>query len=121
MRDHRHDRVLFDTEKDLKRELEKWSMVQGSIFQHKSRIKWLQLGNSNSAYFFANMKNRTAYSQIKKLKLPDGSWTKTDMEVKNVIIEFYKNLLGTTTNHLPTIDPTVCTRGNVLIRSQEIH
>ncbi|KAM3288232.1 hypothetical protein P3S67_021662 [Capsicum chacoense] len=65
------------------------------------------------------MKNRTDHSQIKKLKLPDGSWTKADNEVQHEIIKFYL-LLRTTANHLPTIDPIVCTTGNVLNRSQQM-
>ncbi|PHT71043.1 hypothetical protein T459_26147 [Capsicum annuum] len=62
---------------------------------------------------------KTDHSQIKKLKLPDGSWTKADNEVQHEIIKFYL-LLRTTANHLPTIDPIVCTTGNVLNRSQQM-
>lgn len=47
-------------------------MVEETIAKQKSRVKWLQLGDSNSAYFFACMKNRTATNQIRRLVTTDG-------------------------------------------------
>ncbi|XP_019261589.1 PREDICTED: uncharacterized protein LOC109239475 [Nicotiana attenuata] len=49
---------LIDKEKALKCELEKWVMIEESIYKQRSRVQWQKLGDSNSAYFFAQMKNR---------------------------------------------------------------
>uniref|UniRef100_A0A0V0I2M5 Putative ovule protein n=1 Tax=Solanum chacoense TaxID=4108 RepID=A0A0V0I2M5_SOLCH len=37
-------------------ELEKCSVVEESILKQKSGTKWLQLGDDNTAYFFATFK-----------------------------------------------------------------
>lgn len=42
----------------------------------------MQLGDSNSAYFFAALKSRTASNHIRKLQLASGSWTTNDDQVK---------------------------------------
>ncbi|KAF3635180.1 hypothetical protein FXO38_24744 [Capsicum annuum] len=111
---------VSDIEKDQRKLLEKWSLVQESILQQKSRINWLQLGDSNSAFFFANVKNRMALSQIKKIQLSCGRWTCDKEEIKVEITSFYKALLGTTTSQLPVIRPDICALGNVLIRNQQL-
>ncbi|XP_075092574.1 uncharacterized protein LOC142172785 [Nicotiana tabacum] len=47
------NRQLIEDEKAAKLQLEKWSRIEESIMKQKSRIKWLQLGDANTAYFFA--------------------------------------------------------------------
>ncbi|XP_019235063.1 PREDICTED: uncharacterized protein LOC109215446 [Nicotiana attenuata] len=89
MRDYKHDAALFDTERNLKKELEKWSKVEESIYRQKSRIQWLQLGDANTAFFYASIKNRTARNQIKKLNYA-GDWIQTEAMVKEKILGFYK-------------------------------
>ncbi|KAH0658214.1 hypothetical protein KY289_026962 [Solanum tuberosum] len=37
-------------EKELQIQLEKWSMIEESAMQQKSRIQWLRLGDANTAY-----------------------------------------------------------------------
>ncbi|XP_070015735.1 uncharacterized protein [Nicotiana sylvestris] len=49
MQDSNHQTDLFNTEKKLRGNLEKWGMREESIMRQKSRTKWLKLGDSNSA------------------------------------------------------------------------
>lgn len=42
---------LTDEEKELKQQLEKWVLIEESILKQNSRVKWLQLGDTNNAYF----------------------------------------------------------------------
>nr|XP_009597573.1 uncharacterized protein LOC104093526 [Nicotiana tomentosiformis] len=58
---------LFEEEKDLLLQLEKWDKIKESIYKQKSRVQWLQLRDTNSAYFFASMKGRKVQNQITKL------------------------------------------------------
>ncbi|XP_075108718.1 uncharacterized protein LOC142180399 [Nicotiana tabacum] len=62
-----HDPTLFNREKSLKADLEKWVKIDEMIDQQKSRVKWLKLVNSNSPYFFACTKNKSAINQLKTL------------------------------------------------------
>ncbi|XP_070020234.1 uncharacterized protein [Nicotiana sylvestris] len=63
---------LFEEEKKLLLQLEKWDKIEESIYKQKSRVKWLKLGDTNSAYFFASMKGRRTQNQITKLTNSNG-------------------------------------------------
>ncbi|XP_019255013.1 PREDICTED: uncharacterized protein LOC109233583 [Nicotiana attenuata] len=51
---------MFESERNAKNQLEKWSTIEESIYRQRSRIQWLQLGDTNTAFFFASMKGRAA-------------------------------------------------------------
>lgn len=68
MRDPSRCMELVQDESKTKEELEKWLMVEESIAKQKSRVQWLNLGNGNTAYFYAFLKNRQAQNQIRNLK-----------------------------------------------------
>ncbi|KAK4707488.1 hypothetical protein R3W88_032980 [Solanum pinnatisectum] len=59
--------------KELQAQPEKWSMIEESAMQQKSRIQWLRLGDANTAYFYAHMKNRVAQNSITRLMTSDGT------------------------------------------------
>lgn len=46
--------TIRDEEKELKNELNKWSMIEESIYKQKSRVQWLKLGDTNTKYFFCS-------------------------------------------------------------------
>ncbi|XP_059315743.1 uncharacterized protein LOC132066452 [Lycium ferocissimum] len=58
---------LKEDEKDLKIQYEEWAKVEKSVIRQKSRVQWLKMGDSNSTYFFANMKSRVAQNKITQL------------------------------------------------------
>ncbi|KAK4729404.1 hypothetical protein R3W88_022392 [Solanum pinnatisectum] len=60
MLDHNLVQAKKGQEKDLKLQLEKWSLIEDSAMRQKSRVQWLSLGDANTSYFFAHMKNRLA-------------------------------------------------------------
>lgn len=49
-----HD--LLTEEKELKSQPNKWSLIEESIYSQNSIVQWFKLGNSNTAYFFASIK-----------------------------------------------------------------
>ncbi|XP_059315493.1 uncharacterized protein LOC132066132 [Lycium ferocissimum] len=55
---------VLQYERETKMELEKWMSIEESIMQQKSRIQWLKLGDANTTYFFASMRNRCAQNRI---------------------------------------------------------
>ncbi|XP_019256427.1 PREDICTED: uncharacterized protein LOC109234833 [Nicotiana attenuata] len=56
---------LIEEEKKLKNQIQKCDHIEESIYRQKSRVKWLQIGDSNSAYFFANIKARNSQNYIR--------------------------------------------------------
>ncbi|XP_016457630.1 uncharacterized protein LOC107781446 [Nicotiana tabacum] len=82
MRDLNHTESLKNDEKDLKEKLEKWSTIKEGILKQKSRIQWLRLGDSNSAFFHASIKNRNAQKKIIKLVTQTGMQTQNQEEVQ---------------------------------------
>lgn len=64
-------------EKDLQAQVEKWNMIKESVMQQKSRIQWLRLGDANTAYFYAHMKNRMVQNTITSLMTSDGTIVQT--------------------------------------------
>nr|XP_009765502.1 PREDICTED: uncharacterized protein LOC104217045 [Nicotiana sylvestris] len=62
----------FKEEKELKKQLVKWATIEESIYKQESRNQWLKLGDSNTAFFFASMKNRISHNKIRSLKTNDG-------------------------------------------------
>ncbi|XP_075085042.1 uncharacterized protein LOC107815716 [Nicotiana tabacum] len=119
-RDPNEQVVLAEMEKEFKMQLEKWISIDESILKQKSRVKWLHLGDSNNAYFFACMKNRVAQNQIRRLNTLDGNIAHTEREVETEILKFYQSLLGSAATCLPTVQLDIFQEGNRLIRDRQL-
>lgn len=79
---------LKEVEKELKKQLAKWSMIEESIFKKKSRVQWLKLGDSNTKFFFAQIKGRKAQNLITMLTNEDGTILMDQEEVTNKVVWF---------------------------------
>ena len=75
-------------EKDLQAQVEKWNMIKESVMQQKSRIQWLRLGDANTAYFYAHMKNRVVQNTITSLMTPYGTIVQTQEEIELEVSTF---------------------------------
>lgn len=64
------------------------------------------------------MKHRMAQNHISSLTIITGGLAQTDKEIEDEILQFYKNLLGTTSSSLPAIQPELLQRGATLNRDQ---
>ncbi|XP_019240505.1 PREDICTED: uncharacterized protein LOC109220492 [Nicotiana attenuata] len=47
------NQMLIEQEKQTMNELEKWSTIEERILRQKSRVTWIDYGDSNSKYFYA--------------------------------------------------------------------
>ncbi|XP_019257656.1 PREDICTED: uncharacterized protein LOC109235863 [Nicotiana attenuata] len=112
---------MMQQEKALKGQLEKWSLIEESIYKQRSRVQWLKLRDSNSAYFFAHMKKRSNLNGIQTLSNEMGVqlWLEVDIEAE--IMGFYKKLLGSRADSIPAINPNVMKMGEILSREQQLH
>nr|XP_009796386.1 PREDICTED: uncharacterized protein LOC104242971 [Nicotiana sylvestris] len=107
-------------EKETNMELVKWLEIEESIMKQKSRIKWLNLGDSNTLYFYACVKNRQATNHIGRLTNSAGQLLMNANDVETEILKFYKQLLGTTTTQIPAVNKEVMRQGYNLSRQQQM-
>nr|XP_016457391.1 PREDICTED: uncharacterized protein LOC107781232 [Nicotiana tabacum] len=85
-----HDPALFDKEKSLKIDLEKWVKIDEMIARQKSRMKWLKLGDSN------------------------------EDDIKEEVLKFFKQLLCKAAPQLLAVKLSVFSNGPKLNRSQQL-
>ncbi|KAF3664682.1 hypothetical protein FXO38_10001 [Capsicum annuum] len=79
-----------EEEKELKIRLEKWILVEECIAKQKSKVQWLQLGDGNTTYFHACLKNRYAKNGITSLNINEGVVVTKRCEIEREILNFYK-------------------------------
>ncbi|KAH0752317.1 hypothetical protein KY285_005465 [Solanum tuberosum] len=108
-------------EDDALKKLEKWSMIEVNIMKQKSRAKWIKLGDSNTKYFSAVMKERSQRKQITQLTSLEGIQLFDQGAIREEVVKFYKGLMGSSTQNLPAINTTVMKRGAVLSQEQRVH
>lgn len=88
------DQSLFKRERSLKQTLEKWIMVKNIILRQKARVQWLSLGDSNSAFFHASIRNKITQNNITNLVSEQGEVFQSEVDIKKKATNFYKKLLG---------------------------
>ncbi|XP_019251252.1 PREDICTED: uncharacterized protein LOC109230184 [Nicotiana attenuata] len=111
---------LIEKEKALKGELEKWSLIEESIYKQRSRVQWLKPGDSNSAFFFAHMKNRSNLNGIQALTNEMGVQLWLEEDIEDEITGYYKKQLGSRAECMPAINPNVMKMGTTLSRVQQL-
>ncbi|XP_060178252.1 uncharacterized protein LOC132608207 [Lycium barbarum] len=84
---HYSDQLVND-EKEILEKLEKWSMIEESILQQKSRATWVKLGDSNSKYFSAVMKERKHRMTLSMLTALDGTLLTEKRQIQEEIVAF---------------------------------
>ncbi|XP_056688055.1 uncharacterized protein [Spinacia oleracea] len=95
-------------------QLKKFLKVQECAWKQKSRIQWLQTGDSNSKFFFNAMKERHAKNSIDILYDSQGVKLTKSEDIKKEISTFYHDLIGSTASSLEGIDMSVVRKGKQL-------
>ncbi|XP_070032423.1 uncharacterized protein [Nicotiana tomentosiformis] len=85
---------IYTRRENVVRKTEKWSLIEESILQQKSRAKWIKLGDSNSKYFLVFMKERRHKKVIAELANAYGDRLTDQYQIQEEIIAFYKSLMG---------------------------
>ncbi|XP_009772717.1 uncharacterized protein LOC107803069 [Nicotiana tabacum] len=120
MSNRMQDTKLIEKEKVLKHNLEKWVMIEENVYKQKSRVQWLKLGDSNSGYFFAQMKHRNNTNRIQMLTDDMERQLVLDDEIEAEILGYYRKLLGSKDDSIPAINPNVIKMGTILSREQQM-
>lgn len=66
--------------------LKKWLNIEQSILKQKSRLKWLNEGDSSSSYFHASLEDRSSQNKIYKLVSVDRCECFTNEEIEEEIL-----------------------------------
>nr|XP_016443798.1 PREDICTED: uncharacterized protein LOC107769130 [Nicotiana tabacum] len=111
---------LLDQEKAVLHQLEKWPLIEESVLKKMSRAKWIKLGDSNTKYFSAILKERNQKKQIKELISLDGQNLNDVEKIKYEIMKFYKSLMGSAAQTLPAINREIMKQGPTLSQQQRI-
>ncbi|XP_075080308.1 uncharacterized protein LOC142165830 [Nicotiana tabacum] len=95
---------LVEKERTTLQNLEKWSLFEENIMKKKSRVKWIQLGDSNTKYFSVVVKERSQKKLIKEITSLEGMTLTEPNDIQEEIVNFYKSLIGSSTEKLPAIN-----------------
>lgn len=97
------DSVVYQQEKSCISELRKWLFVEVTALRQKSRIQWLQSGDSNQSFFFNSMKERHRINRISVLYNDQGERLLDADDIHREVFGFYKGLFGSSAASLPGI------------------
>lgn len=84
-----------------------WSHVKVRVLRQKVRIKWPQVGDENSRYFHASIKSNVATKSMQRLVTEGGEVVETHELIKEQVLSFYHDLLGTSTSSIKGVDITL--------------
>jgi hypothetical protein len=73
--------------------------VEESFLKQKPRNQWLQLGDKNNSFFHRSLKVQNARNTINYLWDEHGNKVDDVEQIKEVAVDFYKNMLGTDQLH----------------------
>ncbi|XP_043694486.1 uncharacterized protein LOC122645221 [Telopea speciosissima] len=81
-------------EKRLSKELSSLSLLEESFLRQKSRSKWLELKDSNSAYFHRTLKARQNSNSNTLLVFPDGTSLTSPTDIKEAASSSFSTLFN---------------------------
>lgn len=61
-------------------------------WSQRARIKWLQSGDKNTAFFHSSVTNRRKWNRITRIERAQDGWCTTDAEIEQEIAQFYEQL-----------------------------
>ena len=66
------------------------------LWHQRSRVNWLQSGDLNTSYFHSRANQRNRRNYISKLVLDDGTCVEEEQKVREVLVEYFKDLFTST-------------------------
>lgn len=91
----------FKQEKHQEQLVPNLCYAEEAFLRQKSRIKWLNEGDSNSIFFHKYVQVKHFRDQIKVLYTLDGRQLTSQEEISDEAVSFFKNLLGSTMPSFP--------------------
>ncbi|XP_071914033.1 uncharacterized protein [Coffea arabica] len=88
----RHGNNNKEAIKLLRKQLSDAYKQEELFWNQRTRTKWLQTGDKNSAYFHAVVRGRRKRNRITSLERDQGGWCTTEEEIGEEIAQFYNQL-----------------------------
>lgn len=85
---------LFREEFVLRQKWNFFSQALEGFFKQKSRIRWLQDGDANTAFFHKAVLAHQATNCIKYLRGSDGQRIENMAQIKDMTVDYFRSLLG---------------------------
>ncbi|XP_074315411.1 uncharacterized protein LOC141651606 [Silene latifolia] len=86
---------LCNAEKACSKEVEFLSKVKTEYLKQKAKVKWMNEGDDNSAFFHSSIKRRRAMNKVYQVKDMRGNLCTQPNTIKVAFEEFYISLSGT--------------------------
>ena len=68
--------------------------IECDFWRQKSRVKWIQAGDANTAFFHAVVRQRRAANYIGRIRSPTGQWLTTKEDIKDSAAHFFEQLFS---------------------------
>ncbi|KAG7579386.1 Ribonuclease H domain [Arabidopsis thaliana x Arabidopsis arenosa] len=92
MLDHNQSDALLKREEDLTREFDVVLEHEEMIWYHKSREKWIVLGERNTKFFHTSTIIRRRRNRIEMLRDDDGRWISSSQDLEKLATDYYRKL-----------------------------
>ncbi|CAL5339198.1 unnamed protein product [Camellia sinensis] len=93
-------------------------LLREEMFLHqRSRIRWLNFGDKNSAFFHSTVTQRRQQNQLVKLQTEEGRWLTTDEEIDEHLLHYFSEFYtagprGDMEAALQVLDPVISPEAN---------
>lgn len=104
---------------ELKEEIIQLMNAEEQLAKQQAKVKWLEQGDSNTAYFHVQVKQRRSQNFIAVIQNVDGQWIDDPQSVHEEFLHYYQNFLGASSNELVPLDPQIFSEGLVLFNEQK--
>ena len=91
-----------------------------SFLQQKSKLAWVKSGDENPKMFHNAIKSRRLQKTIYGVADIDGNWAEGTKEVNKAFLQYYIQLLGTSTSNRSKVQQEVVLAGVLLNEEQRV-
>lgn len=116
---NRRNPTLHAQEKRLREQYMILLSAESSLAKQQAKMAWLTLGDRNTAFYHAKIKQRRARSQINSINSPTGERVTDSQNVQTIFLNYYRGLLGTSSEHLTRLDLSIMQYGSILSNEQQ--
>ncbi|XP_050229090.1 uncharacterized protein LOC126678227 [Mercurialis annua] len=86
--------ILLEEERVIYIHLRGLMICEESFYKQKSRVQWLNLGDSNTKFFHNSIKQRRSRNNIAMIKLDNGEIINNRDKIHEEMKKFYKNMFS---------------------------